>query len=325
MNTPESAASQDDVANSSSETENLQQQQDPHSVDDTIQSEPPQVIEEDIEEAYRRALEANEAIELELGLTTDDDESLETEDSLTPQTDDAEMHVDPTAVGEHSSNGPENEQSHPADEQKAGSGSDDDSSQSKDETVESSEDDSPDNSAEESASRVTPLRIIEAALFVGGPPLTTKQLSHLLRGTFDQDFVEDSISELNQQYQAEARPYEIRLVEGGYRLGLRSEYHRIQNRVFGLGPKDVKLSQEVLEVLAVVAYRQPITKQQLEELGKPNAGGSLRQLLRRELISIDRSEEDKQAIQYKTTDRFLSLFGLGDLDELPQADELSFK
>lgn len=173
--------------------------------------------------------------------------------------------------------------------------------------------------------RVTVRQVIEAAIFVGGEPLTTKKLCYMLRGDYELDAIDRAVEELNLQYLDEARPYEIRLGEGGYRLVLHEEYERIRNRVFGIGPREVKLSQDVLEVLALVAYRQPITPEEIEELGKEKPGPFLRQLLRRELISLERAPEDRQRVTYSTTRRFLSLFGLGSIDELPQADELAFK
>jgi segregation and condensation protein B len=108
-------------------------------------------------------------------------------------------------------------------------------------------------------------------------------------------------------------------------MTLRPEFDRVRNRVYGLGPKEVKLSQEALEVLALVAYRQPVSQQQIEEACKKNAGGLLRQLLRRELVVIERPDKKQKDVQYRTTARFLSLFGLADIDELPRADELDLK
>jgi segregation and condensation protein B len=181
-----------------------------------------------------------------------------------------------------------------------------------------------DESSGAAASRIEARQVIEAALFVGGGPLTTKKLSSLLSGSFDDASVEEQIESLNLQYAGEARPYEIRLGEGGYRLVLRSEFERIRNRVHGFGPKEVRLSQDALEVLALVAYKQPITKSQIENVGKSNPGGVLRQLLRRELIALERTENSKD-VSYRTTSRFLQLFGLSRIDELPQADELNLK
>ena len=91
--------------------------------------------------------------------------------------------------------------------------------------------------AEPIPQRVTARQVIEAAIFVGGEPLTAKKLCYMLKGDYDLDAVERAIEELNLQYIGEARPYEIRLGEGGYRMVLREEFERIRNRVFGIGPR----------------------------------------------------------------------------------------
>ena len=173
--------------------------------------------------------------------------------------------------------------------------------------------------------RVTPRQIIEACLFVGGDALTSKRLVGVLRGEFDADYVDRQIDELNRIYVAENRPYEIRLGEGGFRMALREEFERIRNKVYGLGPKEVRLSQEALEVLAVVAYHQPIKQNQVEALGKPACGAILRQLVRRELLVVERDPAQPREVSYKTTSRFLSLFGIGNLDELPRHEQVAYK
>lgn len=171
---------------------------------------------------------------------------------------------------------------------------------------------------------VTPKQVIESALFVGGSPITAKKLCGLLRGSFQPDAVERMIDDLNVEYSAEQRPYEIRLGDGGYRLELRPEFDRLRQRVYGMGPREVKLSQEVLEVLAVVAYRQPVTPQEVEAC-KPNSGNLLRQLIRRDLVGITSGERKRSDVTYHTTERFLSLFGLGSLDELPRPEDIEVK
>lgn len=173
--------------------------------------------------------------------------------------------------------------------------------------------------------RLTPRQIIEACLFVGGSPLNSKKLVGILRGEFDSEFADREIDALNRQYAAEGRPYEIRLGEGGYRMALRDEFERIRHKVYGLGPKEVRLSQEALEVLAVVAYHQPIKQAQVEALGKPGCGSVLRQLLRRELLAVERDPATPREVSYKTTSRFLSLFGIRNLDDLPRHEQVSYK
>ena len=185
--------------------------------------------------------------------------------------------------------------------------------------------------------RATARQIVEAALFVGGTNLTIKKIGRLLGDGFDGDRVEAIIDELGEQYTAEARPYEILFGEGGYRLALRPEYERVRERAFGLGPRDVKLTQEALGVLSLIAYRQPISKPEIEKLARKNSSGLLAQLVRRELIRIDRGEDNtenstkkkaakkRRDVKYHTTQRFLDIFGLRNIDELPQAEELEFK
>jgi segregation and condensation protein B len=182
----------------------------------------------------------------------------------------------------------------------------------------------PDESAEERLN-VSPAQVIEAALFVGGGPLTARKICGFLRGSYESRDVEQVIDKLNDDYVAQARPYEIRLGDGGYRLELRPEYDRLRHRVYGSGPREVRLSQEVLEVLALVAYLQPISEKEIEGHGKQNAGNLLRQLLRRDLIAFERGPGGRKDVQYHTTARFLSVFGLGSLDELPQAEDLAKK
>lgn len=173
--------------------------------------------------------------------------------------------------------------------------------------------------------RPIPRQIIEACLFVGGSPLTSSRLAGVLRGEFSSDYVDGEIDSLNRLYAAEGRPYEIRLGEGGYRLALRDEFERIRHKVYGLGPKEVRLSQEALEVLAVVAYYQPITQARIEELGKPGCGAVVRQLVRRELVAVTRDAARPKEVHYQTTPRFLSLFGIRNLDELPRPEQVSYK
>ncbi|HUQ69843.1 MAG TPA: SMC-Scp complex subunit ScpB [Planctomycetaceae bacterium] len=172
---------------------------------------------------------------------------------------------------------------------------------------------------------VTARQVVEACLFVGGSALTAARLAGVLRGDYTAESVEAMIDDLNRQYDSEARPYEIRLGEGGYRLAVRDEYERIRHKVYGLGPKEVKLSQDALEVLALVAYHQPATEEQLDALGRPLAGATLRLLLRRDLLTVDRLPHEPKAVAYRTTPRFLSLFGLGSLDDLPRPEDLLYK
>ncbi|MHC4875285.1 MAG: SMC-Scp complex subunit ScpB [Planctomycetota bacterium] len=244
---------------------------------------------EDLETAYRRALEANDSVEWDFSHYT-------AEDADTDET-------GSDAVDESTA---------------------DDASEQFDNTTGS--DTPPDAKVTEPVpQRVNMRQVIEAALFVGGDALTSKRLCYLLKGDYDLDAVEAAIDDLNHVYNEQSRPYEIRLGEGGYRIVLREEFNPVRNRVFGIGPKEVRLSQDALEVLALIAYRQPVTQADIERLGKAKPGGTLRQLLRRQLIELHRDEKNRKRVTYTTTPRFLSVFGIGSIDDLPQADELAFK
>lgn len=171
---------------------------------------------------------------------------------------------------------------------------------------------------------LSPPEILEAALFVGGPKLTTRKLRKLLNNDFSADYIESCVQRLNQQYETEGRPYEIRVGEHGYVMALRPEFEAVRRKVFGFGPREVKLSQDALEILSLVAYQQPISKQDVDRLSKRKASGILNQLLRRELITLERDSETRE-VTYSTAQRFLDLFGLADLEELPRAEDLRFK
>jgi len=173
---------------------------------------------------------------------------------------------------------------------------------------------------------VGPEQVIESLLFVGGKPLTIKAIGAVLRGEFEASFIETAIEQLRDRYAAQNRPYEIRLTDGGYCLTLRADFEPERNRVYGFGPRQVRLSQETLEVLSLVAYRQPISRRTIEEIGKRGAGSHLRQLLQRELVVLDRGDGIADAeVTYRTSPRFLQLFGLRRLEELPQIEDLDFK
>lgn len=275
-------------------------------VDDPSWDEP--LLADDLEQAYLRALEATEAIEREM-------DSMPHDGDATDESADASGVIDETRVVET----PVAAETAQTDKPQAISVTD--GAKTAELTVHSATPEPP---------RVSEKHVVEAALFVGGMPLTAKKLSGLFHTDHGFGFVECLIDELNQQYQKEGRPYSITLGEGGYRMTLLPDFDSVRNKVFGYGPKDVKLSQDALEVLSLVAYKQPITKSQMESLGKANPGPLLRQLLQRELIRIDREHsasesQRKSDPSYATTPRFLSLFGLGSLHDLPIAEDFNFK
>lgn len=174
----------------------------------------------------------------------------------------------------------------------------------------------------DAACELSPKSILEAMLFVGHPqnePLTARQVSSLMRGVLPEE-IDELVGELNDEYDAEGCPYRIASVGAGYRLMLRDEFSTLREQFYGR-VREAKLSQPVIDTLALVAYHQPIGQKEIDQLrGKPS-GGILGQLVRRQLVRIERDPETPRIARYCTTARFLDLFGLDSLEDLPRSQE----
>lgn len=170
---------------------------------------------------------------------------------------------------------------------------------------------------------LSPRSILEAMLFVGDPtgePLTSEQVAGMMRGIRAAE-IDELVRELNEQYATLGCPYKIASVGAGYRLVLRDEFHRVRDKLHGR-TRQARLSPAAIEVLAVVAYNQPLSSDDITHLrGKPS-GHLLAQLVRRQLLRVERGDEKPRRPCYRTTDRFLEFFGLANLDELPRSEEI---
>jgi segregation and condensation protein B len=179
------------------------------------------------------------------------------------------------------------------------------------------------SAATRDAAPLSPRQVLEALLFVGGPGFTNRRLGELLGLAPEQ--IEESLDQLNSLYAQEDRPYEVRLVDGGWRLQLRGEFEAVRGRVYGQGPREVKLSQSALEMLSLIAYEQPLPRERLADTAQPDADANVRQLIRRDLVAVQRGAGESSDIRYVTTPRFLELFGLRSLHDLPRAEDVRFK
>lgn len=181
----------------------------------------------------------------------------------------------------------------------------------------------PPSPASDLSCELSPKSILEAMLFVGHPqnePLTAKQVASLMRGVLPEE-IDELVRELNEQYAAEQCPYCITSEGPGYRLSLREEFNSLREQFYGR-VKEAKLSQAAVDTLAVVAYHQPVSQKQVDDFrGKPS-GSILGQLVRRQLIKIERPPEKPKEMLYRTTPRFLDLFGLESLDDLPRGQDM---
>jgi segregation and condensation protein B len=169
---------------------------------------------------------------------------------------------------------------------------------------------------------VTPAAILEAILFVGHPlnePLSSRRMAGYLRGVSPQE-VDGLVEELNERYREQSAPYEIVSQGAGYRLVLRDEYQRLRDRFYGK-VREAKLTQSAVDLLAIVAYHQPIAQQQIDRLRGQPSGGLLTQLVRRKLLQVSYTAEKPRQKVYSTTERFLELFRLDSLADLPSYAE----
>jgi segregation and condensation protein B len=162
----------------------------------------------------------------------------------------------------------------------------------------------------------TTVQLVESLLFIAGEPVTVTQLAHAL------ELAPDAIEAALEQLALACRERGVRVQRAGEGVQLVSapEAAAVVARFLGVGPQP-RLSAAALEALAIVAYRQPITRAQVEGIRGVDSSGVIRALLARDLITeAGRLETVGRPILYATTGEFLRQFGLGSLGELPPID-----
>lgn len=162
--------------------------------------------------------------------------------------------------------------------------------------------------------------ILEALLFVTTEPIPTAKFVSLLGAVTRQD-VERTLAELSRDYEQEGRGLQLVEVAGGYRLVTKGEFAPWLKRLEKTKAPS-KLSRSALESLAIIAYKQPIVRAEVEQIRGVETSGVIRTLLERKLVRIvGRKEEPGRPIMYSTTKFFLEHFGLRDLSQLPPLRE----
>lgn len=160
---------------------------------------------------------------------------------------------------------------------------------------------------------------LEAVLFLSREPLNSRKLSQhadLLDGTEARTL----IRRLNLEYDRAGRAFRVEQIAGGYQLLTRKVFSGWLRRLEHI-PRETKLSGPALETLAVVAYRQPVLRADIEAIRGVSCGEILKQLMERDLVRISgRSDELGRPFLYSTSKRFLTLFGLNHLDQLPRTE-----
>jgi segregation and condensation protein B len=163
--------------------------------------------------------------------------------------------------------------------------------------------------------------IIEALIYVAEEPITETTLVTLL-GREHRDGIRTVITNLIEQYQNSDHGVEIKEIANGYKMATKAEHHEWVRKYVRHQTPPTKLSLAALETLAVIAYRQPVTVPEIQEVRGVNAVGVLKTLIDKALVTTaGRKNVIGRPILYKTTKEFLVQFGLKNLDELPSLEE----
>jgi segregation and condensation protein B len=161
--------------------------------------------------------------------------------------------------------------------------------------------------------------ILESLLFAAGEPVALAHLANALDNV-PREEIRKALAEMTTTYATGGRGIVLEEVAGGYQLRTPKEHAFYVRRL--LSAKPPRLSRPLLETLSIVAYRQPITRPEIEQLRGVDTGGVIETLLERGLVKVaGRKDAPGRPIMYATTAEFLELFGLKDLESLPDLEE----
>ena len=180
--------------------------------------------------------------------------------------------------------------------------------------------------------------ILESILFSAQKPLSVKELRDVLSDAADQDDVDSTVKALKKTKEADVvaaleqlakehdeakRSYRLACVAGSWQFVTQPDYSPWLRALVGVKARPSRLSQPALETLAIIAYRQPVTRAEVEQIRGVNVDGTMQTLTERGLVeAVGRAEVVGRPTTYGTTAMFLEYFGLRGLEDLPAADEL---
>lgn len=170
-------------------------------------------------------------------------------------------------------------------------------------------------------------RHIEALIFAADTPLSLEDITLCLNETFGTDFSEEQVAQALEQsidrYKADDSAFEIIEIAGGYQFMTKPAYHGVIATWLKQTTKR-RLSQAALETLAIIAYKQPVSKAEIEAIRGVNCDYTLQKLLEKELVSIlGRSDGPGRPLLYGTSVKFMDYFGLKSLDDLPKPKDFA--
>ncbi|MHC4737624.1 MAG: SMC-Scp complex subunit ScpB [Planctomycetota bacterium] len=167
---------------------------------------------------------------------------------------------------------------------------------------------------------ITVESVVEAVLFASDEPLTAERLANIVETSVKQ--IRQHIQNLNEKYKANANAFTIEQIAGGYQMLTLSPYNNWLRKLLRTR-SDSKLSSAALETLAIISYKQPVIRADIEAIRGVAAGDMIRSLMYKGLVKIvGRAEVLGRPMLYGTTKKFLEIFGLNSLKDLPKIEEL---
>lgn len=168
--------------------------------------------------------------------------------------------------------------------------------------------------------------ITESLIFASEEEITSKQIKDIIERSglrISIAEVDESVNVLNDEYKINNKPFEILKIAGGFSFATKKEYGRFIGKLFEEKQKK-KLSPSALETLAIIAYKQPITRSEMEFIRGVNVDYIVNSLLEKEMITIHgRAETPGRPILYGTTKNFLKVLGLNSIEDLPKLKEIN--
>lgn len=163
---------------------------------------------------------------------------------------------------------------------------------------------------------------LEAVLFAAGEPLSVAEIAGIMQ--LEKPQVWELLGTLSQSYEDEGRGLMLREIGGGYQLVTKPEHYRMLSTMGK--KKEIKLTNAAMETLAIVAFKQPVTRAEMEAIRGVKVDGVVNTLLELDLITeAGRKKALGNPILYATTDKFLTVFGLESIDDLPRPDSQEAK
>jgi segregation and condensation protein B len=164
--------------------------------------------------------------------------------------------------------------------------------------------------------------IVEAILFASDEPVPVDRVADAAGDEVSVDMVRDAVRQLMEEYDAGGRAFTIEEIAGGLQLFTRPEYNKYLKKLLR-ARNEARFTQAALETLAIIAYKQPASRAEIEDIRGVACGDMIRTLMEKGLVRVaGRSEHLGRALLYGTTKKFLQVFGLASVKDLPESKQL---